>query len=78
VIDESDLLMKVHDDPALFKTAVESAMTTKLHTLAPRASLKQLEDVLNQGLVAIVADERAFYGLITRVDLLNHLRRRLA
>jgi cystathionine beta-synthase len=78
VIDESDLLMKVHDDPALFRSPVESAMTTKLQTLAPAASLEALEDVLDRGLVAIIADERAFYGLITRVDLLNHLRRRLA
>jgi cystathionine beta-synthase len=78
VIDESDLLMKVHDDPALFRSPVESAMTTKLHTLAPGATLNELEDVLDRGLVAIVADEQSFYGLITRVDLLNHLRRRLA
>ena len=78
VIDESDLLIKVHDDPALFRSPVESAMTTKLQTLAPAASLQQLEDVLDRGLVEIIADERAFYGLITRVDLLHHLRRRLA
>jgi cystathionine beta-synthase len=78
VVDESDLLMKVHDDPALFRSPVQSAMTAKLQTLAPQASLKQLEDVLDRGLVAIIADERGFHGLITRVDLLNHLRRRLA
>jgi cystathionine beta-synthase len=78
VVDESDLLMKVHDDPALFRSPVASAMTTKLETLAPKASLEELEEVLDRGLVAIIADERAFYGLITRVDLLNHLRRRLA
>ena len=59
VIDESDLLIKVHDDPALFRSPVESAMTTKLQTLAPAASLQQLEDVLDRGLVAIIADERA-------------------
>jgi cystathionine beta-synthase len=28
--------------------------------------------------VAIVADEAGFHGLITRVDVLNHLRRQLA
>ena len=77
VIDESDLLMKVHAEPAMFREPVSSAMTTKLQTLPPSASLAELEDVLDRGLVAIVADERAFYGLITRVDLLNHLRRRM-
>jgi cystathionine beta-synthase len=33
--------------------------------------------VLDQGLVVVVADERGFHGLITRFDLLNHLRRTL-
>ena len=35
VIDESDLLMKVHAEPAMFRSPVASAMTTKLHTLPP-------------------------------------------
>ena len=39
--------------------------------------LKELEAVLDSGLVAIVADEQGFHGLITRFDLLNHLRRTL-
>ena len=33
--------------------------------------------MLDRGLVAIIADERGFHGLITRSDLLNHLRRTL-
>jgi cystathionine beta-synthase len=53
-------------------------MTTNLETIAPGGSLEQLETILDRGLVAIVADEKKFYGLITRFDLLNHLRRTLA
>jgi cystathionine beta-synthase len=75
VIDESDLLHKVHRDPKLFSTAVRTAMTTKLETIAPDAGIARLEEILDRGLVAIVADERGFHGLITRFDLLNHLRR---
>jgi cystathionine beta-synthase len=78
VIDESDLLLKVHDRPELFRSPVESAMTTKLETIAPGGSLKDLEAILDRGLVAMVADEHGFYGLVTRFDLLNHLRRNLA
>jgi cystathionine beta-synthase len=33
--------------------------------------------VLDRGLVAMIADEAGFHGLITRTDLLNHLRRKL-
>jgi cystathionine beta-synthase len=78
VIDESDLLLKTHHVPAEFRSPVRSAMTTELLTLQPSASLEELQRVLDRGLVAIVADERGFHGLITRFDLLNHLRRSLA
>jgi cystathionine beta-synthase len=78
VIDESDLLLTVHDDAARFRSSVATAMSTRLETVAPDAGLKALEGVLGRGLVAIVADGDTFYGLITRFDLLNHLRRRLA
>jgi cystathionine beta-synthase len=75
VIDESDLLHKVHRDPGLFGAAVRAAMTTQLETIAPNADMATLEAILDRGLVAIVADDRGFHGLITRFDLLNHLRR---
>jgi cystathionine beta-synthase len=77
VIDESDLLLSVHADPARFRATVSTAMTDAPQTLAPQASLAELEAVLDRGLVAIVADANGFHGLITRFDLLNHLRRTL-
>jgi cystathionine beta-synthase len=53
-------------------------MTDAPLTIAPKASLAELEAVLDKGLVAIVTDESGFHGLITRFDLLNHLRRTLS
>jgi len=78
VIDESDILLGVHEDAARFSQSVSSVMTDKLQTLAPAASLAELESVLSRGLVAIVADASGFHGLITRTDMLNQLRRSLA
>jgi cystathionine beta-synthase len=52
-------------------------MSPAPQTLAPGAGLSALQDVLDRGLVAIIADEQGFHGLITRFDLLNHLRRKL-
>ena len=75
VVDESDLLMSVQADPARFHDAVRVAMSSALVTLPPSADLAQLRRELDRGLVAIIADEEGFHGLITRVDLLNHLRR---
>ncbi|WP_313004888.1 pyridoxal-phosphate dependent enzyme [Pseudomonas sp.] len=78
VIDESDILLGVHEDAARFSQPVSSVMTDKLQTLAPAASLAELESVLSRGLVAIIADASVFHGLITRTDMLNQLRRSLA
>jgi cystathionine beta-synthase len=77
VIDESDLLLYVHADAARFHSPVKSAMTDAPQTIAPGAGLAELQAVLDRGLVAIVADASGFHGLITRFDLLNHLRRTL-
>lgn len=77
VIDESDLLLKVHADATHFRDPVASAMSEAPQTLLPSDSLKKLTEVLDRGLVAIIADPSGFHGLITRFDLLNHLRRTL-
>jgi cystathionine beta-synthase len=77
VVDESDLLFKVHANAAHFHERVASAMSAAPQTLAPSASLAELQVVLDRGLTAIVADASGFHGLITRFDLLNHLRRSL-
>jgi cystathionine beta-synthase len=51
-------------------------METHLVTVSPAASLTELMDIFKRGMVAIVVDGNEFLGLITRIDLLNWLRRR--
>ena len=75
VVDESDLLLHVRDDPSRYADRVRTAMSTALQTLPPSAGVPALRAVLDKGLVAIIADDSAFHGLITRFDLLNHLRK---
>jgi cystathionine beta-synthase len=53
-------------------------MTAQLQTLRPSASMEQLREILDRGLTAVIVDGERFYGLITRFDLLNHLRRTLS
>jgi cystathionine beta-synthase len=77
VIDESDILLGVHEDASHLRMPVSSAMTETLQTLPAAASLAELQAELDRGLVAIIADASGFHGLITRVDMLNHLRRSL-
>jgi cystathionine beta-synthase len=78
LIDESDLLLHVTSEPGRFGAPVSSTMTAQLQTLRPSASMQQLRAILDRGLTAVIADGPHFYGLITRFDLLNHLRRTLS
>jgi cystathionine beta-synthase len=74
ILDESDVLVKVHRDPSHFNDLVKNAMTSRLETLSPKATIKDLLDVFDRGRVAIVMDDDKFLGLVTRSDLLSYLR----
>ena len=50
-------------------------MVAKLNTLQANEPLDALIPKFVRDEVAIVLDGREFMGLITRVDLINHLRR---
>lgn len=78
IVDESDVLLHVHADEARFRDPVSTAMITTLDKLDVRAPVENLLPVFQRGHVAIVMDGDRFLGLITRIDLLNYLRRRVA
>ncbi len=77
IIDESDILVKVHRDASHFNYQVKQAMTDQLETLPSSAKIDDLFGVFNRGRVAIVMDGDQFLGLITRSDLLSYLRRHM-
>jgi cystathionine beta-synthase len=78
LVTEEDLLMRVAENPADFRKPVTTAMESRLVTVAPNASVKDLMRIFDRGLVAIVIEGEEFLGLITRIDLLNWLRGRTA
>jgi cystathionine beta-synthase len=77
LIDESDLLEAVEDrnQNQRFKQPVSTAMTAKLHTLQVGEQLDALVPIFERDEVAIVMEGKEFLGLITRIDLINYLRR---
>ena len=79
IIDESDILAKVEgpysDRWDRFNAPVRTAMTSNPHTLQANQTLDALLPVFDRNEVAIVFDGDEFIGLITRIDLINHLRR---
>ena len=77
ILDESDVLLHVYGDEARFTDPVSTAMVSKLEVLDVKSPVEALLPVFDAGKVAIVMDGERFLGLITRIDLLNWLRRRV-
>ncbi len=77
IIDESDVLLHVYGDEARFRDKVAVAMVSKLDRLDVKSPIEALLPVFDRGQVAIIMDGDTFLGLITRIDLLNYLRRRV-
>ena len=77
LIDESDILEAAEQggQSKAFTRLVSTAMTAKLNTLQASERLEALIPVFERDEEAIVLDGKAFLGLITRIDLINHLRR---
>jgi len=77
IIDENDMLMALYGDPAKFTAPVKEAMVSKVETLPPDAPLSALMPIFAKDHVAVLEKDGRFIGLITRIDLINHLRRRM-
>lgn len=77
ILDESDVLLHVYGDEARFRDPVSTAMVSRLNKLDVKSPIESLLPIFDAGQVAIVTDGGAFLGLITRIDLLNYLRRRV-
>ncbi len=78
IVDESDIMMAANRNPDTFKRPVSSIMTKDLEVLKPDASQADLVDILERDRVALIGDDHTFYGLITKIDLINHQRRHAA
>ncbi|HZH44677.1 MAG TPA: pyridoxal-phosphate dependent enzyme [Lysobacter sp.] len=77
IVDEGDVLLHVYGDEARFRDPVSTAMVSKLDKVEVSSPIEALLPVFDRGHVAIVMDGDCFLGLITRIDLLNYLRRRV-
>ena len=75
LIDESDILFGIYNDKQSFNKKVADVMVTDLEIIPPDAEIDSILPLFRQDKVAIVADDNNFYGLITQIDLINHLRK---
>jgi cystathionine beta-synthase len=78
ILDESDILRAVgarEGRAERFGAKVAAAMTRDVHTLQVHEPLDRLKQLFDRDEVAVVVDGETLVGLITPVDLINHLRR---
>jgi cystathionine beta-synthase len=75
IVDEGDLLLAVRRGDSAFDRPVREVMTANVRTIDRRAPLEELMSILDSGLVAVVSDSDGFHGIVTRIDVLNFLRK---
>ena len=78
IIDEWDLLTAVEKGSETALTSpLEPYMSTNVVAVTVDEKLSTIITLLKQGLLVIVNKDGAFHGLITKMDYLNHLRKKL-
>ncbi|UDJ83367.1 pyridoxal-phosphate dependent enzyme [Kosakonia oryzae] len=77
IVDEWDLISHVQGDSQRFSLPVRQAMTRNVEILDKHAPESALRNIFDRGLVAVIADNGRFAGLITRSDVLTTWRNRL-
>lgn len=78
ILDESDILLAVVKDTNNFTKPVREFMTTELSTISADSPIDDLMPLFAEDKVAIVFDGNTYLGLITKIDLITHLRKQLA
>ena len=78
IIDESDILLAVHNDKENFSKPVSDFMTSNLSTVSTTDSIDALVPLFKEDKVAIViGEDDSYLGLVTKIDFIHHLRKQL-
>ena len=76
IIDESDILLAVHEHAERFEEPCSTHMTDRLELVTPNTPVDQLMHIFRAGHVVLVVGDDQFHGLITIADYLNYHRRK--
>ena len=77
IVTEDTIIQYTFGKPELMNSAVEEAMLTAFVRLDKETSVNNLVAMLSVQPCAAVVDGDEFLGLITRADVLNHLRKQM-
>jgi cystathionine beta-synthase len=77
-VTETDILVRVGDDPDAFHAEVKTAMNPGFPRLGVATPISALLSLLEtESAVAVLDEDEAFIGLITRTDALNFVRKQI-
>ncbi|MBP5856418.1 pyridoxal-phosphate dependent enzyme [Marivibrio halodurans] len=76
LVDESDVMLAAQEGTDPFGQSVADHMVENLEIVHPGDSPDSLLPLFRSDKVAIVMEDDHLFGLITKVDFINHLRRR--
>ncbi|BBB89671.1 MAG TPA: pyridoxal-phosphate dependent enzyme [Methylomusa anaerophila] len=78
IIDEWDILTAVENgDETILRQPIAGYMSQNVISVSVNDELSKVVSILKQGFLVIVKQNDRFYGLITKMDYLNYLRRKL-
>lgn len=78
IIDEWDILAAVENgDEKIFRKSIQDYMSENVVTVSVDDELKDVIALLKKDYLVIVEKENQFFGLITKMDYLNYLRKKL-
>lgn len=78
IVDEWDLLTAIANaDETILNEPLYEYMSKDVLFVSVEDDLSKVVSLLKQGLLVIVKKENQFYGLITKMDYINYLRRKL-
>jgi cystathionine beta-synthase len=77
IITEDTIIRFVFGKPEMMNRSVSDAMETSFIKLNKDTSINNLVSLLHVQPYAAIMDEDLFLGLITRSDVLNHLRKKI-
>jgi cystathionine beta-synthase len=71
-------LLAIMRNADAFSHSVSQYMARNLETVSANDSIDTLIPIFQADRIAIVVQEGEYLGLITRIDLINYLRKRMA
>ena len=77
IVSESDLLEALMNDPSSVDQPIADCVDQKYVVVPPETPVSRLAPIFAEGKVALVEKEGTIYGMVTKIDLIDHMASQL-